>query len=251
MLLSYFFHLCFLFFFCIEIKNQTIPIIPSSAIAKDIKDSLFTRSGSIDTSYKIWQPVNDSLHYYIAAPIRYWISNYDTLIKYLKQQDTSLHVSFFDENRTKTIEHLLELNRMHHAIVRCSMAKIYASLEEKIRDTMPYEPIDFDVHDYGYMKVYVNDVGRKAMFSRKPQFPVGSVIIKEKFSPPTGERLEMIGMMIKRDPGYDSAGGDWQYVAALAPDMRVIESGLIPTCRKCHAYRKDMDFVYRGYMNVP
>src|SRR6266853_526397 len=53
-----------------------------------------------------------------------------------------------------------------------------------------------------YFTVYVNDIGRPAMFSQKnPRFPEGSVIVKEKLSAKDSQTPELLTVMIKREQG--------------------------------------------------
>lgn len=96
--------------------------------------------------------------------------------------------------------------------------------------------------------VYVNPTGRDGMFSARPQFPTGSIIIKEKLSDSLSGSTELVAMMIKQQPGYDPEGGDWEYRVSESYSMRTIETGRLEHCRNCHAYRRDMDFVYRTYL---
>src|SRR5262245_61550157 len=63
-----------------------------------------------------------------------------------------------------------------------------------------------------YLRVYVNDVGRDAMFqARNPRFPVGSIIVKEKLPSVDSADAEFYTIMVKRESGYDPAHGNWQY----------------------------------------
>jgi hypothetical protein len=39
--------------------------------------------------------------------------------------------------------------------------------------------------------------------------------------------------MVKRSPGYDPEGGDWEYLV-VAPDGRIEERGRLPLCERCH-----------------
>ncbi len=41
-------------------------------------------------------------------------------------------------------------------------------------------------------------------------------------------------VMVKRAPGYDAAGGDWEYLVVL-PDGSVEARGKLPLCARCHA----------------
>jgi integrase len=67
---------------------------------------------------------------------------------------------------------------------------------------------------------------------RRADFPVGSVIVKEKALTDSAKTKLAVAGMIKRAPGYDPAAGDWEffYVEPGGP----IDQGPIETCRACH-----------------
>jgi hypothetical protein len=59
--------------------------------------------------------------------------------------------------------------------------------------------------------VKVNPIGLEEFKSRKP-VPVGTIVIKEKYSnyaPDTPP--DAVAVMIKREAGYDTDHGDWEY----------------------------------------
>jgi hypothetical protein len=41
-------------------------------------------------------------------------------------------------------------------------------------------------------------------------------------------------VMVKRPPGFDAAGGDWEYLV-VAPNGRIEQRGALPLCARCHA----------------
>lgn len=41
-------------------------------------------------------------------------------------------------------------------------------------------------------------------------------------------------VMVKRAPGYNPSGGDWEYLV-VAPDGRVEDRGQVALCARCHA----------------
>jgi hypothetical protein len=41
-------------------------------------------------------------------------------------------------------------------------------------------------------------------------------------------------VMIKRAPGYDPPGGDWEFIV-VSPDGHVEDRGPLPLCARCHA----------------
>jgi|GEM_PF-779470 len=126
-------------------------------------------------------------------------------------------------------------------------------------------------HVAAYITVYVNQIGRAAMFSTQPtktKFPVGSIIVKEKQRSP--EEMHIRGMlqpskekrekdsenlgpyfytlMIKREPGYNPAAGDWEFAVAPGKEAQIEARGKLENCRACHVEKRDQDFVFRSYL---
>src|SRR5262249_21569935 len=118
-------------------------------------------------------------------------------------------------------------------------------------------------HSSTYITVYVNKIGRSAMFSTEtPRFPEGSVIVKEKIEKPLDARGFNIGpkqpledltpslytLMIKREPGYNPAAGDWEFAVASGKEFQIEASGKLENCQACHLEKRDQDFVFRSYL---
>lgn len=119
-------------------------------------------------------------------------------------------------------------------------------------------PITFDrkrelisPHEDKLITVYVNEIGRQAMMTElKPQFPVGSVIVKEKLSPEkrSGEP-ELLTVMIKREHGFNPGVGDWEFMAANGAGTTVDARGKLESCQACHVMMKKRDFISpRSYL---
>lgn len=104
-------------------------------------------------------------------------------------------------------------------------------------------------HQANYITVYVNDLGMKAMMSeKKPHFPKGSVIVKEKLSMRNSSSPELLTVMIKREAGYNSANGDWEYMVVDGAGKDVQARGQMENCQACHTMVKSTDYVYRSYL---
>ena len=108
---------------------------------------------------------------------------------------------------------------------------------------------------------FVNPTGREAIEAKSFPVPVGTIIVKEKMSHAAfrlpaesspGDstprlRLEALAAMIKREPGYDPGGGDWEYVYVPEPGGQVTR-GTIANCKNCHARKQSTDFLYLSYL---
>lgn len=100
-----------------------------------------------------------------------------------------------------------------------------------------------------YGVVYVNELAREAMMgAREPRFPVGSIIVREKLSTPESTEPQLLSIMIKREKGYDRAGGDWEFIVADNPEgkLRRLEKKI--NCLSCHGAQSGNDYVFRTYL---
>jgi hypothetical protein len=116
------------------------------------------------------------------------------------------------------------------------------------------EQARYGPHAQHAIAVRVNPEALDAYQTTQPM-PVGAVVVKEKwwgFSPgglnadPKRADLDKLpasteyGMMIKREPGYDPAHGDWQYVYVEAGK---VTEGRLPSCIQCHSQFKARDYL--------
>jgi hypothetical protein len=104
-------------------------------------------------------------------------------------------------------------------------------------------------HRDKFITVYVNETGTEAMMQdRRPHFPQGSVIVKEKLPSKDSSSPELLTVMLKREAGYNRENGDWEYIALDGAGKEVQERGRLQNCQACHQMAKDSDYVYRNYL---
>jgi hypothetical protein len=105
-------------------------------------------------------------------------------------------------------------------------------------------------HVWKHITVYVNPQGKKAMAERL-RFPVGSVIVKEKFANMAGKlpRPELSTVMIKRERGFNPKCGDWEFAVLDAAGKKMMNRGRLESCMKCHVGQAKRDFVFGSYTN--
>ena len=104
-------------------------------------------------------------------------------------------------------------------------------------------------HLHKYISVFVNAEGREAMMTKQqPKFPIGSIIVKEKLASPDSTNPELLTAMIKRGPGYNPEGGDWEYLVFDGPASRIVERGKLTQCSSCHRPYEHTDYVTRTYL---
>ena len=84
-------------------------------------------------------------------------------------------------------------------------------------------------------------VNNRAFFSlgKGTAMSDGSLIVKENYSPE--KKLAALTVMYKIK-GYNPAAGDW-FWAKYDPYGKVLESGKVSACIKCHGVRKDNDYI--------
>lgn len=102
-------------------------------------------------------------------------------------------------------------------------------------------------HFSRYITVYVNAVGEKAMFDGGT-FPEGSVIVKEKRDGEDGPVI-LSTVMIKREKGYNSACGDWEFAATNALATKTDGEGKLESCMHCHSSQSSKDYLFKTYVN--
>lgn len=107
-------------------------------------------------------------------------------------------------------------------------------------------------HAGTWITVYVNNLGRQAMFTKEsPMFPRGSVIVKQKVGRGFEERNKTLlyTIMRKREPGYNPKLGDWEFTV-VGPDGSTVQaSGRVENCQMCHQGKTASDFVFRPYVD--
>lgn len=103
-------------------------------------------------------------------------------------------------------------------------------------------------HAGTFIDVYVNSIGRSAMFKASPVFPIGSVIVKHKQDRTMGHPTLLYTIMRKRNPGYNPSVGDWEFSVVNADGITVEATGKLDNCQGCHIKKPDSDFVFRSYV---
>lgn len=115
------------------------------------------------------------------------------------------------------------------------------------------EPVDHSTYphdDQKFLTVYVNDIGRKAMFEQqKPKFPEGSVIVKEKLSDRGSQTPELLTVMIKQEKGFNPENGDWEYMVVNGDGTKAEGRGNLANCQACHFNRQETDYIFRTYLS--
>jgi hypothetical protein len=106
-----------------------------------------------------------------------------------------------------------------------------------------------DEHGGYFLRDYMNKIGYSAFESGADTFPVGTVIVKEKFRGFDPDNLwlepESFGIMIKRAAGFNPESNDWEFIYWESPSevWQGIEASA--SCQACHS-EAERDFVFAG-----
>ena len=105
-------------------------------------------------------------------------------------------------------------------------------------------------HKDKFINVYVNDIGKDEMMTKKsPDFPVGTVIVKEKLPTAESKDAELLTVMIKREKDYNPKVGDWEFLTFNGAGTETTARGKLSNCQTCHLVEKSTDYVSRrGYL---
>ena len=117
--------------------------------------------------------------------------------------------------------------------------------------TQPLQRESLRLTQSKFVTVFVNEIGRKGMLSeRKPTFPRGSIIVKEKLAKADSASPELLTVMRKRESGYNPGTGDWEFLVLDGTGTRIQARGKLQSCQSCHAQWKATDYVSRAYLSA-
>ena len=91
--------------------------------------------------------------------------------------------------------------------------------------------------------VYANEPARAALAGAL-KFPAGSIIVREKRSKPDDATPELLAVMVKRERGFNPAGGDWEFLTADGALTQVSGRQKKGSGLDCHASQRERDFVF-------
>ena len=112
------------------------------------------------------------------------------------------------------------------------------------------EPVSHEETAASYGVVYVNELARRALLEqKKPQFPAGSIIVREKLLQPEAARPELLVVMVKRERGFNRKANDWEFLMIDGSVSQITQREKTGSCRDCHKRQKESDFVFRSYLS--
>jgi Cytochrome P460 len=130
--------------------------------------------------------------------------------------------------------------------------KVLPEVSAQCMPPMPPEPHPGAAEIEGknrYIRVFASSHAASLMPEpRVESYPEGSAVAKVKLiegsSEPTG-----VAFMIKREPGYNPEGRDWEYFVFEGKPLRLTARGAISTCQRCHGAQNYTDGLYRSYLS--
>jgi len=78
--------------------------------------------------------------------------------------------------------------------------------------------------------------------ARRPKFPAGSIIVREKLKSPGDARPELLTVMIKRARGFNPQAGDWEFLTVDGGATKIQGRQKKGSCLDCHQTQWDYVF---------
>ena len=100
-----------------------------------------------------------------------------------------------------------------------------------------------------YGVIYVNEAARHALLDEKrPQFPVGSIIVREKLKMADATTPQLLVAMVKHERGFNPKANDWEFLVIDGDASKIQRREKTGDCLACHSQQKTTDFVFRSYL---
>lgn len=96
--------------------------------------------------------------------------------------------------------------------------------------------------------VYANDLAKVEFEKETPDFPTGSIIVREKNALPTSAVPETVIAMVKREKGFSAETGDWEFFVFNGADLKIEKRETKGDCAACHSRAGKSDWVFRDYL---
>ncbi len=106
-------------------------------------------------------------------------------------------------------------------------------------------------HRQASIHVYANSIAVAPLWDPYEKFPVGSILLKEKFDVEKMDTATLYTGMIKREAGYFPYCGDWEFFTLDGAIAQVTSRGKTESCAACHRDFAKSDFVSKQYAALP
>ena len=92
--------------------------------------------------------------------------------------------------------------------------------------------------------MYANDLAAPEVSKSAPKFPAGSILVRERLVEPTSAIPTAVIAMLKRQPGFSKATGDWEFLMMNGADKKLISRQTTGSCSECHTKAQKTDWVF-------
>jgi hypothetical protein len=92
-----------------------------------------------------------------------------------------------------------------------------------------------------FARVFVNSIGQSEAEKENPQFAPGSIIVREKLQFGTDADPELVTVMVKREKGFSSKSGDWEFFVFGGKDLKLQKRETKGDCARCHIQAQKTD----------
>ena len=99
-----------------------------------------------------------------------------------------------------------------------------------------------------FARYFANELAAGEIYKAAPQFPAGSIIVREKLLNVADANPELVTVMIKREKGFSRKTGDWEYLIVEGDLNKIRQRERVGSCSKCHAEAEQTDFVFKTYL---
>jgi hypothetical protein len=86
---------------------------------------------------------------------------------------------------------------------------------------------------------------------QSPQYPTGSIIVREKLLTADAKSPEVLVAMMKRQPGFSVKTNDWEFLLINGDITKIQMRQKTGQCQTCHSSAKEKDFVFGKYHGKP
>ncbi len=101
-------------------------------------------------------------------------------------------------------------------------------------------PTQSPPHAGFYCHVFANEHARKTILSGVGEYPIGSVLVKQKFHTRLAKSTVLFTIMRKMKSGYDNENGNWEYSVVNSTGQQLLSSGRQNSCIGCHTLEREL-----------
>ncbi len=97
--------------------------------------------------------------------------------------------------------------------------------------------------------VYANALAYTEVKKQRPNFPIGSILVRERHDVSTDETPEMVIAMVKRASGFSAKTKNWEFFVLDGNDLKLRSRETTGSCANCHVRAQKTDWVFLENLN--